>query len=1224
MATTDSNEWRLFDTDLTTQKSILPTDKSHLYYVINEPGSGQLSIPLDSAAAADVTSGQFAMSYYRGAARNGFFIDNIKLNQADMSEGGGRWVSLSGRGAMALLEDAIVWDNGSTDSTRVFTDVTKASILKTLIDEAKARGGLTALTYDFSATVDSDAVAWTDSEDYSFNVGMTVLDVLRQFAKTGIDFDINYSAGTFVLSAYKNGLGTDKSETVYFRVGVNCVEVGSDERGDEIHNAYRVAYKTGSLTVANNTSIAARRRREKLLDARLAQTSTSASNYGAAILANYKDPQKGITVKIYDGVGPRVFEDYVMGDYIMLDVLGVETRYRILGIQCDFDGSQYSNVVVELNTLLLDNELKLTQSVDKLLTDWQTARDANLLDVRYWASIGDVTGTSIKALAVSDAGLLYVGGEFTNIGNIAANNFAIYDINTGIWYAVGTGMNDVVRSIVADGTTIYIGGDFTDANGVTVAYVTSLTEGTTTFDDMDGGSSTGVYAMSLNGTDLFITQNTGVAKWDGSSWTTYTPEDGLVDGIQDTVTLVIDDGILYIGGTIRFNGVDYYGAPLYKYNIASNAWTKLITTYSGSVKSLAVYNGYLYIGGLFTDIMSVSNTRGIGRIEISTGTISSLGFDIPLDGGFIRHPNSMVVVGADLIIGGDFPAIGNLSDAGYIVRFDGTTLTKLDTGLDDDVYAVTYDQNNLYGNIFAGGIFANAGEKPLVKIGEYINNFEALMDHLENSSGFDMAAAIHGAQAKNPIIGNDEIGFWNSVTGKLAKINFTNFLTSAQTFLATLFVSKTQTALRVLISDSAGAVGTTDKFIFEDTNETMTVGKVESGSIANFFFSFVTGASSLLNVYTWGSGFTTAFKGIFARGSKTSPTAVQSGDALVKFRGAGYDGTTAVGSAATSAEIRAVATENFSSSAHGAKFEILTTPNGGTTPALAATFGQDKSLAIVGAVSGSNLSGTNTGDQTIREILTAARTYYVRTDGNDSNTGLVNNSGGAFLTLQKAINVASGNLDIGIYDVTIQLAAGTYSTSVGNVLKTCVGSGKVIIIGDETTPANVVIHCTSTPALFLYEQAGTTYSLRGLKLTSTGSAAYGMRIRYGAALTFQNLNFGSLAGAQAIRADDNGIIEVTGNYAISGGCGFHILLNAGGRLRCQSKTITITGTPAWSGYFLYAAITATVIANGNTYSGSATGARYLVETNAVVYTTGGATYFPGNAAGSTATGGQYL
>ena len=400
MANTDTSEWRLLDSDLVTVLGILPASESHLYLVLNEPGAGELKIPLGSVLAGSVESGQFAQCSYRGAVRGGFFIENISKGQADSAEGGGQWVSISGRGALSLLEDAIIWDDGTSASTRDFAGMTKAAILIALIDEAQARGALANLSYDFTAVLDSDGAAWTDSETYKLNVGSSLLDMVRQFARTGIDFDILPGTGAFVLSAYKLGMGSDKSETVYFRTGVNCEEVTSDEHGDKIKNAQLIAYKGGYISVSDAVSIAARRRREKLLDLKMAQTASSATTIGAAEVELSKDPKKSISVKIYDGAGPRGFVDYDLGDYIMLDVQGTETRYRIYGVQPDWKGDQFSTVIVELNSILYENDIQLAQDVDWLMDQWSTANDANLLAVSFWAAIGAQGDTLDKANGV--------------------------------------------------------------------------------------------------------------------------------------------------------------------------------------------------------------------------------------------------------------------------------------------------------------------------------------------------------------------------------------------------------------------------------------------------------------------------------------------------------------------------------------------------------------------------------------------------------------------------------------------------------------------------------------------------------------------------------------------------------------------------------------------------------------------------------------------------------
>ena len=257
-----------------------------------------------------------------------------------------------------------------------------------------------------------------------------------------------------------------------------------------------------------------------------------------------------------------------------------------------------------------------------------------------------------------------------------------------------------------------------------------------------------------------------------------------------------------------------------------------------------------------------------------------------------------------------------------------------------------------------------------------------------------------------------------------------------------------------------------------------------------------------------------------------------------------------------------------------------------------------------------------------REKLVAARTYYVRTDGSDSNTGLMNNAGGAFLTVQKAIDIVA-TLDCSIYDVTIQLGAGTYTLTTQLILKSIVGSGSVIIIGDETTPTNVIVDVVSCSAFTAISIPYTIYKLRGMQIkSSTANGGSGILSSTNSNIEFQNLNFGAGLGQQ-IRADDGGRIKCTGNYTISGG-GMNHLVGVNGLIRIQAVTVTVTGTPAFTDAFINAGYNSTCVVNSITFSGSATGVRYIVASNSVVFCGGVSTYFPGGTAGSTATGGQYI
>lgn len=93
------------------------------------------------------------------------------------------------------------------------------------------------------------------------------------------------------------------------------------------------------------------------------------------------------------------------------------------------------------------------------------------------------------------------------------------------------------------------------------------------------------------------------------------------------------------------------------------------------------------------------------------------------------------------------------------------------------------------------------------------------------------------------------------------------------------------------------------------------------------------------------------------------------------------------------------------------------------------------------------------GGTVINTTSAGSGTHRART-GKDTQDGLTSSRTGAVLTINKAIELACA-IDLGPYAVTIQLAQGRYLDSIRP--GSYVGVGPITILGDTTTPANVLI-----------------------------------------------------------------------------------------------------------------------------------------------------------------------
>jgi len=262
------------------------------------------------------------------------------------------------------------------------------------------------------------------------------------------------------------------------------------------------------------------------------------------------------------------------------------------------------------------------------------------------------------------------------------------------------------------------------------------------------------------------------------------------------------------------------------------------------------------------------------------------------------------------------------------------------------------------------------------------------------------------------------------------------------------------------------------------------------------------------------------------------------------------------------------------------------------------------------------------GSNNARTRLTAPLTLFASfaSGTNVAGCGLASGAS-ACRTLQFLYNqVFVPNYDTGGQTVTLSFdSTDTTGLSI-NTQWTDRGTLNVQGPGGTCTAQTIGI-ATVGNAVAVFAPLPAPLNLIGLKISSSAGDAVANFAP--GTINVNNVNFGTTSGVHMHAATTGAQVDWTGAYCISGGAFAHYQATLGGSISGASA-VTLTGTPAFTTAFAEAYGLGVVFAPGVTFTGSATGSKFLAALNGVVATNSGdPNYFPGNSAGLTSQGGQY-
>lgn len=429
-----------------------PTDKSILLELYGI-GAAEFTLSRHSDERNLCRPGRYItvhLDNVANAAIFGFFVTQSRNVVLSESEQGAEVFRRSGEGVMSVLADAIVWYKAVTDrDAAVPTEDNEywqwtaamnahpAGVMVRMLEEAQERGCFPFLSYDFTRDEDSNGDPWTVAlDDFRLDIGTDLLTVAAKIMQLGIVFVMDPD---FTLHAYETeptrrgapSFGTDLTATLTFAAADNIATAA--EQHQFAPQAKSSVLVKGTRSDNGETAWVAtdsaaglaelKRRKEGFLDAGDAKGFTNLQTMGLESIYSKLRLRDGASyLGVYD-TSNVPFDDYNLGDSVLVDVPGVwdeeERVIMSLGF-VDTEAGEYDVIVGFDQTSSLSARAAVSPSTrpsrtlppgnDAEMTDRAEGSDALMLD-----DVDEFDDVNLSDGTVTDGGGSI--GAFSNPSN---------------------------------------------------------------------------------------------------------------------------------------------------------------------------------------------------------------------------------------------------------------------------------------------------------------------------------------------------------------------------------------------------------------------------------------------------------------------------------------------------------------------------------------------------------------------------------------------------------------------------------------------------------------------------------------------------------------------------------------------------------------------------------------------------------------------------------------